>query len=232
VEATAYRPFEGRRRVVVIDEADALVVAAQHALLKTLEEPRPGSVFLLVTSRPDVLLATVRSRCPRLRFQPLAADEVAAALVARGRSAGEARTVAALADGSVGAALTASAEDLAAARDVAIRVLAQTADAGDAARRSAAGQALVAGAASGAAARDDLAVVLRAMASLVRDVALAGTGARAALANPDHAPAVDRLSAYRGDRGVRAFAAIDRALAALDRNASVKIVADWVAVQL
>jgi cell fate regulator YaaT (PSP1 superfamily) len=52
VERTAYRPFEGRRRVVVIDEADALMAPAQNALLKTLEEPPSLSVFILVTTRP------------------------------------------------------------------------------------------------------------------------------------------------------------------------------------
>ncbi len=77
IDRTAYRPFEGRRRVVIIDEADALAVAAQNALLKTLEEPPPASVFVLVTSRPDVLLPTVRSRCQRLRFGRLAPGEVA-----------------------------------------------------------------------------------------------------------------------------------------------------------
>src|SRR5438046_4527684 len=58
VDRAAYRPFEGRRRVVVIDEADALVPAAQNALLKTLEEPPSMSVFVLVTARPDALLPT------------------------------------------------------------------------------------------------------------------------------------------------------------------------------
>src|SRR6266446_4871037 len=77
VDRAAYRPFEGRRRAVIIDEADALMPAAQNALLKTLEEPPPSSVFMLVTSRPDMLLATVQSRCPRLRFRPLGADDVA-----------------------------------------------------------------------------------------------------------------------------------------------------------
>src|SRR5262249_21327595 len=55
VGRAAFRPFEGKRRVVIVDEADALVAAAQNALLKTLEEPPPSSVFILLTSRPDVL---------------------------------------------------------------------------------------------------------------------------------------------------------------------------------
>src|SRR5437773_7531578 len=46
VDRAAYRPFEGRRRVVIVDVADALVAPAQNALLKTLEEPPPSSVLL------------------------------------------------------------------------------------------------------------------------------------------------------------------------------------------
>src|SRR5262245_62915152 len=54
VERAGYRPFEGKRRVVVVDHADALGGAAQNALLKTLEEPPSSSIFLLLTSRPDM----------------------------------------------------------------------------------------------------------------------------------------------------------------------------------
>src|SRR5262249_47350540 len=68
IERTAYRPFEGRRRVVIIDQADTIVHAAQNALLKTLEEPPPSSVFILLTALPDQLLPTVRSRLIRLAF--------------------------------------------------------------------------------------------------------------------------------------------------------------------
>jgi DNA polymerase-3 subunit delta' len=232
VDQAGYRPFEGRRRLVIIDEADALMPGAQSALLKTLEEPPSLSVFMLVTSRPDLLLPTVRSRCPRLRFRPLAPDDVAAALVANGRSAAEARAIATAAEGSVARALEASTGDLEEARDVAVRVLSHAAANGDPRRRiEGAKDLLVKTGGGGAGDREQVSIYLRAMASLIRDVELLSTRADdRALANPG--PAVERLSAFRGERGIRAFTAVDRALLALDRNAGVKVVADWVVLHL
>ena len=234
IDRAAYRPFEGRRRVVIIDEADALVPAAQNALLKTLEEPPSLSVFMLITARPDSLLPTVHSRCPRLRFRPLGSDDVAAALVQLGRTHAEARLVAATADGSVGRALDARAGDVGGARDAAVRVLSQAASNDDPRRRIEGAKDLLAKAGSGGAVdRELLATELRAMASLIRDVELLSTSADSrALANPDVQPAIERLSAYQGERGIRAFTAVDRALMALDRNAGVKVVADWLVLQL
>ena len=234
IDRAAYRPFEGRRRVVIIDEADALVPAAQNALLKTLEEPPSLSVFMLITARPDSLLPTVHSRCPRLRFRPLGPDDVAAALVQLGRTHAEARLVAATADGSVGRALEARAGDLGEARDAAVRVLSQAASNDDPRRRIEGAKNLLAKTGGGGAAdREHLATELRAMASLIRDVELLSTSADSrALANPDVQPAIERLSAYQGERGIRAFTAVDRALMALDRNAGVKVVADWILLQL
>jgi DNA polymerase-3 subunit delta' len=233
VDRAAYRPFEGRRRVVVIDDADALVATAQNALLKTLEEPAPSSVFLLVTARPDALLATVRSRCPRLRFWPLQADEVVAILKRLGRTEAEARALSVTAGGSVAAALEADAGTLGGQREVAVRVLAQAAASDDPARRLDSAKHLLAGTGGGASDRAQLASGLRVMASLLRDVAVLGTGAdRRALANPDAVPALEPLSAFHGERGVRAFGSVDQAISALERNASVKIVADWLALRL
>jgi DNA polymerase III subunit delta' len=235
VDRAAYRPFEGARRVVIVDQADALVAAAQNALLKTLEEPPSASVFVLISARPDVLLPTVRSRCPVLRFRPLTADDIAAALIARGSSESEAHAVAATADGSLGRALEARAGDLVEAREIAQRVLAQASQSTDASRRVEAAKELLAKTgAGGASDREQLASHLRAMSSLLRDMELLAARADArTLANADVRASLDELThAYRGERGTRAFAAVDKALVALQRNAGVKIVADWLVLNL
>ena len=235
IDRAGYRPFEGRRRVVTIDSADAMMAAAQNALLKTLEEPPSASVFVLVSSMPDALLPTVVSRCPRLRFGPLSAAEIAGALMRdRGYAEAEARAAAADADGSLGRALQAESSGLADARATAQRLLARTARAGDPAGRIEAAKDLSGKKSSPAGERDQLAVVLRALSSLLRDLGILSTRADARLlANADLQDDLQRLtSAYDGGRSMRAFTAVDQALAALDRNASPKIVADWLALQL
>ena len=233
VDRAMYRPFDGKRRVVIIDDADALVPAAQNALLKTLEEPPSSSVFMLVTSRPDLLLLTVLSRCPRLRFRALDDSDVVAVLKGMGKSETEARTAAVSADGSISRALEASTGELVEARDVARRVLKQAAATSDPRQRLEGSKDLLENTGKGSAEdRNQVATHLRAMASLVRDVELLSTRADVALANEDVRSEIERLSAFRGDRGIRAFTTIDQALEAIAGNAGVKVVADWVMVNI
>jgi DNA polymerase-3 subunit delta' len=236
IDRAGYRPFEGRRRVVVVDEADALVEPAQNALLKTLEEPPPASIFVLVSSLPDALLSTVRSRCPRLRLGELPASEVAEALIRdHGYAEAEARAAAAEAGGSIGRALAAASADLAEAREIARRVLEQAVRVTDPARRLELTRVL-APAVKGTPAqeRHQLSANLRALASLLRDVGLLAAEAdQSGLANADLAPQLQALArSLDGERSLRAYAAVDHALTALERNASPKIVADWLALNL
>ena len=131
IDRAAYRPFEGRRRVVIVDVADAMVAEAQNALLKTLEEPPAGSMFVLVTARPDMLLPTVRSRCQRLRFGRLSPGDVASVLTrVHGYEPGPAHAAASAADGSVGAALEGASEEFSDARDAAVQLLESAAGTG------------------------------------------------------------------------------------------------------
>jgi DNA polymerase-3 subunit delta' len=235
IDRAGYRPFEARRRVVIIDDAEALVPAAQNALLKTLEEMPAASIFILVSSVPDALLPTVRSRCPRLRFGPLSAAEVAQALVRdHGYSETEARAAAADADGSVGRALSADSADLTQARDEARRLLEQAARTGEPARRLDAVRDLSGTKGTSASDRDQMAACLRALASLLRDLRIVASRAdRAALANSDLESQLEKLTAsFDHERSLRAYAAVDEALNALERNASPKVVADWLVLQL
>ena len=235
IDRSQYRPFEGRRRVVIIDEADAAGDDAQSALLKTLEEPPSASVFILVSSMPDALLPTVLSRCPRLRFGPLSPTEVATALIQdHGYCEQAARIAAAESDGSIGRALESQSEDLTDARDAAQRILEETARNSDAARRINLARALTEGKGSPAEERNRLAIRLRSLGSLLRDVGIIATSAdRAMLANTDLEKPLEGLAAsFDAQRSMRAYAAVDRALAALDRNASPKIVADWLLLEL
>lgn len=231
VDRSGYRPFEGRRRVVIVDHAEALGVPAQDAILKTLEEPPSASVFVLITDRPDVLLPTVRSRCQRLRFGPLSPADVAALLVRdHGMTASEAHAAAAAADGSIGRAIEGNSEGIAEARDSAARLLQGAAGSTDPRRRIDGAKMLVGGNAD----RDELSRRLLALSSLLRDLGLLGARAdQRSLANADLTPQLQALlRSYDGDRALRGFEVVDRALEALARNASPKIVADWVALNL
>ncbi len=70
-EKISLKPYEGRSKVFIIKDADAMTKDAQNCLLKTLEEPPAASVIILVTSRPEQLLPTIKSRCKQVKFTPL-----------------------------------------------------------------------------------------------------------------------------------------------------------------
>ena len=72
------KPYEGERNFAVIEEADSMTRAAQNSILKTLEEPQPGTVIILLSENSQNLLPTVRSRCVSCRFNPFGTPEYAA----------------------------------------------------------------------------------------------------------------------------------------------------------
>ncbi len=73
-EALSFKPYEGRKKVVVIDDADSMNQSAANAFLKTLEEPPVDSLLILVAAHADRLPETIRSRCSRVNFTPLSPD--------------------------------------------------------------------------------------------------------------------------------------------------------------
>ena len=119
-----YRPFEGKSRVFLIDDADKLNEPSANALLKVLEEPPPTSHLILITSRPAMLLPTIRSRCQAIRFAPLSVDELEQYLSRdKNAQAAEIPLRARLAGGSISRALTSDLEDYASRRADMLRVL-------------------------------------------------------------------------------------------------------------
>jgi len=98
-------PLLGRRKAAILDPADSLGAEGANALLKTLEEPPPGRVIVLIATRSGALPPTVRSRCQQVPFGSLSDDDVAEVLRRNGWPALSARQAAALAEGSPGAAL-------------------------------------------------------------------------------------------------------------------------------
>lgn len=108
IAAAFYRPFEGDRRVFVIEAADAMAEESQNALLKTLEEPASFAHVILISAEPAALLETVRSRCQRIRFARLGPQQVEARLASRAsasESEPERRAAARLAGGDTARAL-------------------------------------------------------------------------------------------------------------------------------
>jgi DNA polymerase III subunit delta' len=101
IRAAAYRPFEGGKRVFVIEAAEAMRDESQNALLKTLEEP-PGFVHLiLLSSDQEGLLETVASRCQAVEFAALPAEVLEGELAAEGAAADEVAAAARLAAGDL-----------------------------------------------------------------------------------------------------------------------------------
>ncbi len=233
IRKTTFKPFEGKRRVLVFDDAHDLIEDAQDALLKTLEEPPAGTVLVLVTSQPNRLLPTVRSRCPVIRFGPLPPADVATWLMeVDGVDEPRARAVAAVTGGSLARARTVARDGVEETRETAARVLLALADARDPRQRLEAAQDLIGrGKGTGTRERESLAAHLHALAALVRDlVALTGG---AAVSNRDMADMLGRLApSFRADRAVAAFATLTRGVEALEKNASPKIVADWVVMNI
>ncbi|HSE83310.1 MAG TPA: DNA polymerase III subunit delta' [Thermodesulfobacteriota bacterium] len=105
-EKLYFRPFEGRFKVAILDEAERMNQNAQNAFLKTLEEPPSDSVIILITSEPQSLLPTIRSRCQLLEFSPLSEEIIVEEITKRkDQSPDEAVLCARLSGGSLGKAL-------------------------------------------------------------------------------------------------------------------------------
>ncbi len=108
------KPFRGGRKIAIIDDADYLNQEGANCLLKTLEEPPPKSVLILIGTSPQKQLPTIRSRCQWIPFLPLSSDQIERVLVGKGLAddATQARRMSQLSGGSVQQAMLMKDDEL------------------------------------------------------------------------------------------------------------------------
>lgn len=114
VNDVSIRPYHGKVKIYIIDEADKMTVGAQNALLKTIEEPPEYVVILLLVRNMSILLETIRSRCIKLLLSAVSNDRIKRWLVEKGTSEDLATVVASYSNGAPGIAKAmAESEDFA-----------------------------------------------------------------------------------------------------------------------
>jgi DNA polymerase-3 subunit delta' len=101
IEWASLSPPVGCHRWILVEEAHRLNQSSGNILLKTLEEPPPDTHFILVTHRPEALLQTIRSRCERIPFAPLAVREAWTVAQRHGWQEGDFDRWSALGEGSL-----------------------------------------------------------------------------------------------------------------------------------
>jgi len=204
----SFTAHEGRAKVFIVKNADELSTGAANALLKTLEEPRPGTHFVLLTSKPDRLLNTIRSRTLPVRFAPLGEAIIRGVLRARQIPDERHDLAVELCGGSASAALDLCDEERTATREAFVQRVFEAAEARDLGAAVALAESLEKD-------KDELKNDLRALgASLARRARVEVESA------PAHAEAL-----------ARRYEAVARCVGKLERNASpalavVSLIAD------
>ncbi len=219
-----FRPYEGRARVFIVEEAERLNEHSSNALLKTLEEPPRTSHLVLTTSRPAALLPTIRSRCQVIRFAPLTPAEIEKHLLESQQvSKTDARLLSRVARGSIGRALSTDVESYRAQREAMLDVINALALTHDRARLLRASEEM-----NDAKRKDEYEPRLDVLATLVRDVwVLSLGGASEQVVNEDLRPQLSKLgSGVEARRAARWLSQLERHRGQLDFNVNRKVATD------
>ena len=228
VRKVGYHRYAGRRRVVIVDPAEALQPASANALLKTLEEPPEGTGFILIAQHARALLPTIVSRCQRVRFAAVPEPELTEWLRARGVE--EPARLARLAMGRPGAAVQLSEGDLETRegiREQIHNVLVQ----GDLGVIFELSRSLCSGDRQEWRPRVDL--MLEVIEDLLRDATVTAAGQPVELLDPAHERRAADLCQALWPSGVsRVALALDQAREGLERNASGRTVVDALLTRL
>ncbi len=193
-----FRPYEGAARFFIVNDADKMNEAASNALLKTLEEPPPTSYIFLISSRPDALLPTVRSRCQTLRFEPVATGQISEFLSASNKVLPEDISLAArLAEGSIGRALRLDMPKYRASRNAMLQVLEAALVNSDRAELFCLGETM-----NDAKHKDEFESNLNILKTLLHDVWLLSVGRGDPIVNIDERPRLEQAAENTTSRDI------------------------------
>ncbi len=214
----AFKPYEARWRVAIIEHIDEANASAANAFLKTLEEPAPQVVIVLTAQNPESVLPTIRSRSQQLPLRPLPLAQVERALAERlGVEPARARLLARLSAGRIGWAISAAGdEDLLEQRRAQLSGLLEIPDQSIAARFETAGRL---------AAKDaDVRGALDLWLSWWRDLLLVKGGHGGAIINADFAERLQRDADRFDLRAIeRYLAAIQDARVQIEQNVNARL---------
>lgn len=225
-----FRPYEAASRFFIVDNADKMNDHASNALLKTLEEPPETSYIFLITSRPDSLLPTIRSRCQTIRFAPVETDEIERFLVEQNAfTHDEAKLAARLGRGSVGRAASINVEEFRKRRNKMFEIVRNAVEKGSVAAILKSAEDM-----NDAKDRSVFEQSLDVLQSLIHDVwTVAISGDRERIVNSDLADEIALLAADAGNADLeRWMGAIDTLRENLQININRKIAADALLVSM
>lgn len=223
-----FRPFEGGKRVFIIDDAEKMNDSAANALLKTLEEPPATTHLILTTSRPNSLLQTIRSRCQTIRFAPVAEGEIERLLVENGKDREDAKLAARVGGGSVGPALAMDVAEFRRDRDAMLGVVRSALVSGDIASMLQTSEQL-----SDAKNKERFENNLGVLQTLVRDLLAIRTGADSAVVNRDISADLEELADEADPRRLSDWQlALEDLLGNLNVNVNRKVATDSLFVRM
>ncbi len=221
-------PAEGRHSILIVDQAHRMEAAAANALLKTLEEPPPHALLILLTPSWHALLPTIRSRCQAVPFQLVPRTGIVSFLVER-RELGAEESVlrAGLSGGRIGAALDLDVAEFRRRREALVALLLELARRGDLGQAVARAEAIVHG---GESVEEDLEVLL----TLLRDALIveASPGSEAFLVNVDIVPQLREVAGgLRGKTG-NALEALESTLESIRHKGNRQLLIENFLMQL
>lgn len=217
-ELAYIKPMLGGRRVFIVDEAEKMNSEAANSILKVLEEPPPFTHIILITTNPDLILDTIKSRCRILSFSPISQFDIEKALRDKGLDEDKAKILSVLSRGNLEQALDMDWAEVLERRQAAWRLFRALI------RRENASEFLESyGYLKRKDAEKELPAVLEIFSSFGRDLILIKEGSSPGLLlNPDFEAVLrQETEAFSLGQALHFLARVDTALAGLDRSLNV-----------